>query len=151
MDVLYRGLWSSVEMDQEQIGLVRESWKKILPRAPQMASIFHRKLVQLEPAMRGVCGRELVGRGSELMDAIHSVIERLHEPHGIMVAMQPLVDRHDTCPLTDRDLGTVGVALLSTLQQMLEAEFTPAVEQAWAAAYWSLISAVQKARPSNVA
>jgi len=140
-----------VEMDQKQIELVRESWEKILPRAHQMASMFHRKLVQLEPAMSGVCGRELIERGGELMDAIHSVIERLHEPRGIIVAMQPLLDRHDTCPLTDRDLGTVGVALLSTLQQMLEAECTPAVEQAWAAAYWSLVSAVKKARISQVA
>ena len=127
-------------MTPRQIQLVRSSFELVAPIADVAATIFYRRLFDLDPAIRALFPTDLTAQKRNLMQTLTVVVKNLDRLEGIIPAVEALGERHATYRVRRDDYGTVGAALLDTLGEGLGDEFTPEVRAAWAAAYGLLAS-----------
>lgn len=122
-------------MRPETIQEVRQSWSQVLPIAPQAAAMFYERLFALDPSLQELFNGNMTTQGERLMQMIDVAISKLDEPDVLMPALQGLGARHTNYGVRPEHYGTVGTALLQTLEQGLGPAFTPAVREAWVEVY----------------
>jgi nitric oxide dioxygenase len=141
-------------MTPTQIEEVEASFRLVAPIAGPAAKIFYDTLFAMDPALKPLFARaDLAVQGRKLMAAIGFVVGNLRRPETMLPAVRDLGRRHGGYGVKPRHYATVGDALLSTLEQGLGAEFTPARREAWAAAYGLLAGVMIEAaeRPAAAA
>jgi len=90
----------------------------------------------LDPALRPLFAQtDLPAQGRKLMTAIGFVVANLRRPEAMLPALRALGARHGAYGVQPAHYVTVGAALLDTLGRGLGEAFTPAMHEAWAAAY----------------
>ncbi len=132
-------------MTPHQIELVRASFAKVAPIADSAAKLFYSRLFELDPSLRPMFKTNLEEQGGKLMTMIGAAVGLLDKPHKLIPVAEDLGRRHAGYGVEDGHYETVGAALLWTLDKGLGDAFTPEVENAWAAAYGTLSSAMRRA------
>lgn len=132
-------------MTPENQALVRDSFAKVVPIAPQAAAMFYDRLFVLDPTLRPLFKGDMVEQGRKLMAMIGTVVANLNKLETIVPAVQDLGRRHATFGVPPQSYDTVGAALLWTLGQGLGDGFTPEVEAAWTEAYTILATVMKDA------
>ncbi len=132
-------------MTPEQVKLVQESWKRVEPIEGVAANLFYDRLFELDEKLRPLFKGNLEEQKKKLMRMIGMVVRGLDNLESIVPAVQALGVRHKGYGVRDADYATVGSALLWTLAQGLQDEFTPDAREAWAAAYTILASTMKAA------
>ena len=127
-------------MSPRQIQLVRETFAAVEPIADAAATIFYRRLFDLDPDLRALFPSDLAAQRRNLMQTLTVVVRNLDRLEGILPAVEALGRRHAGYRVRADDYETVGAALLDTLEEGLAEAFTPEVRAAWAAAYGLLAS-----------
>lgn len=128
-------------MTPHQIALVRESFAKVEPIADVAATIFYRRLFDLDPSVRALfAATDMAGQRRNLMQTLTVVVRGLDRLDTIVPAVEALGRRHGTYGVRAEDFETVGAALLDTLEEGLGDAFTPETRDAWATAYGILAS-----------
>jgi nitric oxide dioxygenase len=122
-------------MMPEQIALVRQSFAKIEPAKEAAAALFYERLFAVDPSTRALFRGDMRSQRAKLMAAIAAVVRSLDRPEPMFDQLRALARRHVGYGVRESHYGSVGEALLWTLEQGLGSEFTPAVRAAWAAAY----------------
>ena len=130
-------------MTPENQTLVRDSFAKVVPIAPQAAALFYDRLFALDPSLKQLFEGDMTEQGRLLMTMIGTAVANLGSLEKIVPAVQDLGRRHATYGVQPRHYDTVGAALLWTLGQGLGDAFTPPVEAAWTEAY-TIVSTVIK-------
>lgn len=136
-------------MNPEQIAAIETSWALVAPIAPQAAELFYGNLFALDPSVKSLFKADLVEQGKRLMQMIDVAVKNLRKPEVLIPALQGLGKRHVAYGVTDAHYGTVGAALLQTLEQGLGAAFTPEVKAAWTAVYGTIQSVMIEAAHSK--
>jgi hemoglobin-like flavoprotein len=132
-------------MTPENQALVRDSFAKIVPIAPQAAALFYDRLFVLDPALKPLFKGDMAEQGRKLMAMIGTAVANLRNLEAIVPAVQDLGRRHAGYGVQPAHYDTVGVALLWTLGQGLGDAFTPSVEAAWTEAYTTLATVMKDA------
>jgi nitric oxide dioxygenase len=132
-------------MTPHQIQLVKTSFVSVEPIADVAATIFYRRLFDLDPALRALFPSDLTAQRRNLMQTLTVVVRNLDRIEGILPAVESLGARHAGYRVRPDDYETVGAALLDTLEEGLGEAFTPDVRAAWAAAYGLLASVMVRA------
>ena len=127
-------------MTPRQIQLVRETFAAVEPIADTAATIFYRRLFDLDPDLRALFPSDLTAQRRNLMQTLTVVVRNLDRLEGIVPAVEALGRRHAGYRVRADDYETVGAALLDTLEEGLADAFTPEVRVAWTAAYGLLAS-----------
>jgi hemoglobin-like flavoprotein len=122
-------------MKPATIAAVQSSWSKVAPIAPTAAALFYQELFERDPALRRLFKGDMVQQGEKLMQMIGVAVSKLDAPEVLVPALQALGRRHGGYGVQDKDYGTVGAALLSTLEKGLGPAFTAEVKAAWAEVY----------------
>ena len=122
-------------MTPRQIQLVRQTFAIVEPIADTAATIFYRRLFDLDPDLRALFPIDLTAQRRNLMQTLTVVVRNLDRLDGILPAVEALGRRHAGYRVRPDDFETVGAALLDTLEEGLGAAFTIEVRAAWAAAY----------------
>jgi hemoglobin-like flavoprotein len=130
-------------MTPHQITLVQQSFEAVRPIAVEAAAMFYDRLFALDPNLRQLFRGDMQEQGRKLMQAIALVVQGLRTPDTILPAVAALGARHRDYGVRPEHYGSVGAALLWTLEQGLGTAFTPDVKDAWAAAYTMLAEAMQ--------
>jgi hemoglobin-like flavoprotein len=91
-----------------------------------------------------VRGRKDEEHGRKVLGMMTLVVNGLTRPGELMPAVQGLGRRHAGYGVEDQHYDTVGAALLWTLEQGLGESFTPAVREAWTAAYTVLANTMKE-------
>lgn len=130
-------------MNSEQINLVQASFANVRPIAPVAAELFYERLFVLDPSLRPMFKGDLVHQGRMLMAMLNSAVNGLTQLDTMVPVVRQLGARHVKYGVRDEHYVTVGSALLWTLEQGLGDKFTPAVREAWAAAYDMLAGVMQ--------
>ena len=125
-------------MTPQDIVLVQESWKSVLPIQAQAASLFYGRLFELDPDLRALFKSDINVQGAKLMAMLNTVIAGLTRLESILPAAQALAVRHVAYGVRPKDYETVGAALLWTLGQGLGPAFTPELQAAWTRTYGAL-------------
>jgi hemoglobin-like flavoprotein len=122
-------------MTPVQVACVQQSFAQVRPRADTVAARFYQRLFTLDPLVRPLFPDDLTAQGRKLMDMLGLVVGGLPRLDTIRPAVQALGQRHVQYGVLPQYYEAVGAALLWTLEQELEAAFTPEVREAWTRAY----------------
>lgn len=129
-------------MTPHDVRLVQESFRKVAPVSDAVASAFYARLFEIDPAVRPLFAHaDLRAQGVKLMTMLATVVSSLDRPEAILPAARALARRHVGYGVAAHHYGTVGQALLDTLEVGLGDAFTDEVRAAWTAAY-ALLSGV---------
>jgi hemoglobin-like flavoprotein len=130
-------------MTPQQIALIQESWRKVLPISDTAAELFYSRLFVLDPSLRRLFKGELKQQGRKLMAMLNTVVYGLSDFGRLAPAVKELGRRHDGYGVQPAQYHTVGEALLWTLKQGLQDAFDEDTELAWVAAYGRLAGIMQ--------
>ena len=130
-------------MTPEDQTLVRDSFAKVVPIAPQAAALFYGRLFVLDPSLRPLFKGDMAEQGRKLMAMLGAAVSGLGQLEAIVPLVQDLGRRHVAYGVQPAQYDTVAAALLWTLGQGLGAAFTPPVEAAWTQAY-AILATVMK-------
>ena len=83
-------------MTPRQIQLVRSSFELVAPIADVAATIFYRRLFDLDPAVRALFPTDLTAQKRNLMQTLTVVVKNLDRLEGIIPAVEALGERHAT-------------------------------------------------------
>jgi hemoglobin-like flavoprotein len=123
-------------MTPENEALVRRSWKQFEPMAESLAPFFYDTLFELDPEARPLFARTDMGaQGRKVMHMFAEIVRTLDMPEQLVPEVADLGRRHVRYGVRDDQYGSVGTALLWTLERGLGPAFTPEVREAWAEAY----------------
>jgi hemoglobin-like flavoprotein len=132
-------------MTPENQALIRDSFAKVVPIAPQAAALFYERLFVLDPTLKPLFKGDMAEQGRKLMAMIGTAVANLDRLETIVPAVQDLGRRHKTYGVLPESYDTVAVALLWTLGQGLGEAFTPSVEAAWIEVYTILVTVMKDA------
>jgi hemoglobin-like flavoprotein len=131
-------------MTPKQKSLIRETWKQVVPIAEIAASLFYKRLFELDPDIRALFEHtDMDAQHARLISSLSAVVGALDEVETIVPLLSELGQRHAGYGVEDRHYETVGDALIWTLRQGLGERWSLAAENAWAAAY-TLVSGVMR-------
>lgn len=137
-------------MTPKQIALVQSSFEKVIPIAPSAAALFYARLFETTPEVVPFFKSSMEEQGKKLMVTLGVVVSSLGALDAILPVAKSLAIRHVGYGVQAEHYAPVGAALLWTLEQGLGADFTPEVEEAWAAAYGVLSNAMIEAAYPNL-
>ncbi|MFC3711075.1 globin family protein [Sphingoaurantiacus capsulatus] len=122
-------------MTPQQIDLVKASFAKVMPIAEQASTLFYGRLFELRPDYRRMFADDITEQRRKLMLTLATIVADLDKLEIIGPMAADLGARHEEYGVTAADYAPVGEALIWTLRQGLGTGFTPAIEEAWTAAY----------------
>lgn len=132
-------------MTPQQAALVQASWEKVLPIQDTAAELFYGKLFELDSGLKPLFKGDMKEQGRKLMMMITTAVRGLGNLSALVPAVQNLGKRHVGYGVKTEDYGTVGIALLWTLEKGLGDAFTPEVKAAWTEVYTVLATTMQSA------
>jgi hemoglobin-like flavoprotein len=139
-------------MTPEQIALVQDSFRKVVPIAGLAADIFYDRLFETAPEVRPLFPTNMTEQKGKLVKMLAIAVNGLTKLDEIVPAVQDLGRRHAGYKVKSAHYDAVGAALLWTLGQGLGEAFTAEVKAAWAETYGLLagvmISAQNQAVPA---
>jgi len=141
-------------MNSQQIALVQESFRKVLPISETAATIFYARLFELDPSLRKLFTGDMKRQGMMLMSMIASAVRGLSDANALIPVLTALGRRHGGYGVVDAHYTTVAEALLWTLEQGLGEDFTLETREAWVAAYTMMATVMQQGAremPSRIA
>ena len=138
-------------MTPEQVNLVQTSFQKVLPIKDTASDLFYGRLFEIDPVVRSFFPSDLTGQRKKLMAALATVVSGLSLPDSILPTVKALGVKHVEYGVNATHYGTVGEALIWTLEQGLGDEFTPQVRDAWIAAYTLLSNVMIEAAEQSQA
>jgi hemoglobin-like flavoprotein len=128
-------------MTPNEVGLIKTSWAAVEPIADTAAGLFYGRLFELDPALQRLFRRtDMAAQRKVLMQTLTVVVKSLDRLDQIVPAVQALGRRHAGYGVRAAHYGTVGSALLWTLEQGLGDGFSSEVRAAWTEAYGTLAS-----------
>ena len=93
--------------------------------------IFYRNLFTLDPSLRSLFHTSIELQGRKFMDSLEYTVASLENPQALIPELEAMGRRHVAYGTEPGHYATIVKALLQTLSEFLEKEFTPAVETAW--------------------
>lgn len=136
-------------MNQAQIELIQNSFAKVAPTSQEVARTFYGRLFELDPDAKDLFRGDMEEQGYKLMEMLQVVVMSLGTLDAIIPAVQDLAQRHLSYGVTLEQYGTVGEALIWTLDQGLGADFTPETKAAWLDAYGLLVGVIKNSAYPN--
>lgn len=137
-------------MTPEQVAMVQDSFKKVVPIAGTAADLFYDRLFEIAPDVRQLFPDDLKEQKKKLIAMLATAVTNLHQAEKIIPAVQELGKRHAGYGVTAKHYEPVGAALLWTLEQGLGADFTPPLKEAWTETYVTLAGVMQNAAAAAV-
>lgn len=137
-------------MTTEQIRLVQDSWKLVLPIADQAGALFYNRLFEIAPGVRHMFPDDLTSQTQKLMSTLGFVVSRLHKLDTILEQVQKLGAKHVQYGVQAEHYAPVEEALLWTLETGLGEAWNDDLLVAWSMAYATLANAmIQAAREAT--
>ena len=132
-------------MTPEQVAMVQDSFKKVVPIAGTAADLFYDRLFEIAPEVRPLFPDDMKEQKMKLISMLATAVTNLHQAENIIPAVEPLGKRHAEYGVTAAHYEPVGAALLWTLEQGLGPDFTPPLKAAWTETYMTLANVMQRA------
>jgi hemoglobin-like flavoprotein len=132
-------------MNVEHVELIRKSLIQVHPIADQIAESFYARLFGLNPHLRKLFTGDMRRQGTMLMTSLELAVSSLDDPESILPSVKALGERHVSYGVKVEYYELAKEAYLWALQNHLGDEFTPALKDAWSAAFDALIETMSSA------
>jgi hemoglobin-like flavoprotein len=130
-------------LDTLTIDRVRASWALVAPSEREVAALFYRHLLALDPSLQPMFGGDMTVQGERLMSMIGAALTLLDRPAQLLPVLRSLGARHSGYGVKDAHYPVVAQALLQTLEDGLADAFTDDVRAAWTTVYGVLATEMQ--------
>ena len=111
----------SIQMTEEQKALVKSTWRKVEPIAPQAATLFYENLFKANPSLQPLfSSTDMPAQKQKLMHAISVVVSSIDQIEKISPLLEDLGKRHTDYGVVESHYRDVGSALIETLRQVWE-------------------------------
>lgn len=128
-------------MNQEQIKLVKQSWKVFRNIEPALVGdLFYSKLFAENPNLRKMFPKDMNQQYNKLIDMITVIVIRLDHLDMLTGDIAAMAQRHVGYGVKTEHYKLVGDALIWTLEKGLGKDWTPEVKDAWETCYTLLSS-----------
>lgn len=117
---------------------VRMGWALAAAIPERTAQTFYANLFATDPSTRSLFRGDLQLQGKKLTATLGFIVDHLDDPDTLLDAARALAVRHVAYGVTPDQYATVGAALISTLQELLGADFSPEDRLAWTRIYTAL-------------
>lgn len=114
--------------------LIESSWELMRPKAVHVADLFYDRLFELDPSLEELFPEDLTTQRPGFMNAVGAAVTGLDDVDSLRADLLDMA-RLNLSGIRPGHYVTLGKALLWTFEQSLAEEFTPPVEEAWAALY----------------
>jgi hemoglobin-like flavoprotein len=134
-----------VDLSDDQIDLLRNSMRLVQARRDLMAALFYENLFEIDPSLRRLFSDDILVQTEKVLFAMGAVVAQIHNLDACREMTHDLALRHVDYGVRRQDYATVGAAVLHTLADVLEQNFTPELEEAWRLAYNRIAAAMTDA------
>ena len=117
------------------IRLVRESLPKIRARLVPASMTFYENMFTIEPQLRVLFRPDLASQGMRFMSTLATIADLLGDPEALGPELDGLAKAHARVGVRTAHFTPMGMALMVTLAETIQEEFTPQLQEAWHAAY----------------
>lgn len=128
----------NMALTEENIARIRANWAVAAAAPEAVAQNFYATLFRDDPSTRPLFTNDMVVQGQKLVDTLGFIVDHLDNMRTLQPAAQDLAKRHVAYGVEPAHYGSVGAALIATLDQMLGDRFTAADQEAWASVYSEL-------------
>lgn len=126
------------------IQLLRSSFELVVDREPELTAAFYRRLFSDFPQAKALFGRNSERAQQEMLrDALIAVLDHLEDAPWLDNTLRALGARHHEYGVTPQMYDWVGQSLLATLAEIADDAWTPALAEAWGAAYGLIAQTMQ--------
>ena len=133
-------------MSPQKIQLVEQAWSRIEPQTEAIGMAFYDQLFRLDPRLRPLFrGGERRAQARKLMQMLGTAIELLKHPAELLPTLELLGRRHAGYGVRNEHYLSLGLALMTTLEQQLGDGFDAAQRDAWISFYGLVGRAMQHA------
>ncbi len=133
-------------MDAQKIALVQRTFEqRVRPIAHEAGEIMYLRLFEMDPSLKPLFKGDIKRQGEMLMTAIGLAIQSLDNPEQVKIETKQLGKRHAGYGVQSTNFNVFGAALMWALEQVIGADFTPEVKEAWGEAYAVLAQAMREA------
>jgi hemoglobin-like flavoprotein len=122
-------------MNSDDVRLVQQSWKEVVPITAMAAELFYSNLFTLDPGLEPLFRGDMKAQGEKLMGMIGVAVNKLDDIDALLPILHNLGKRHAGYGVKDHHYESVAAALLATLSQALGENFTRPMKQAWIHVY----------------
>lgn len=122
-------------MNQQQIGLIRNTWGVTQPQAERITGLFYARLFALDPSLQHRFGERALEQGRRLLTMMDTLVCGLDRLPVLRRMLLSIGRRYATCGIRTSDYATFGAAWLWALDNCLGDAFSPAARSAWTAFY----------------
>jgi len=128
-------------MTQEQIKLVKQSWKLFRNKEPALVGdLFYSKLFADNPSLRKMFPKNMDQQFQKLVDMLSGIVSRLDSLDQLTEDIAAMALRHTGYGVKPAHYKLVGESLLWTLGKGLGKEWVPELKEAWETCYNMLSS-----------
>ncbi|HJU82684.1 MAG TPA: globin family protein [Holophagaceae bacterium] len=131
-------------LTQHQKELVQSTWTQVMPIRDAAASLFYEALFERDPSLRHLFPADLEAQKRKLMAAVSAAVVGLNHLDQLAPTLRDMGRAHATYGVQDHHYGTVGAALLWTLERGLGERWSPEAAEAWTAAYTLLADTMRE-------
>ncbi len=129
-------------MKPHELQLVLDSLELVKPIADPIAKSFYERLFELIPHAKKLFTGDMERQGAMLMTSLSLAVEGLSNMEDVLPAVQALGERHYSYGVKPEYYQPAVEAFLWALEQHLDDDFTPALKDAWQAAFQTLADAM---------
>jgi NAD(P)H-flavin reductase/hemoglobin-like flavoprotein len=135
--------------DTDNLALIRSSFALVQEHGDKLTGHFYATLFLHHPEVRDLFPPAMDMQRDRLFRALAGAVRMLDRPAELTTFLQQLGCDHRKYGVRTEHYGAVGDALLATLRRFAGEDWTPAVEQAWTAAYGQIAAAMSGAAEAD--
>ena len=111
--------------------IIKNSFSQVLPISEAAAKLFYLKLFELDPKLKKLFSTDLDEQGTKLICLIENAIHFFDNHELLIPTLKALGARHVNYNVKPADYDTAQQAMIWMLEQVLDKDFTPRVQNAW--------------------
>jgi hemoglobin-like flavoprotein len=120
---------------EQQIALVKATFRKIVPISERMTRTFYDRVFELAPETRTMFKTDIKEQGRKFIQMLAVLVGGLERMPEIVPGLNAMGKRHIGYGVAKAHYPVIGNALLWAIKDTLGTDFTPEVEAAWRAVY----------------
>jgi nitric oxide dioxygenase len=128
-------------MTPEQIEVIRQTVPVVQQHGCDITTVFYRNMLTAHPELNSVFNSTSQKTGHQaraLAGALSAYAANIDNLAALGPTLELICNKHASLNITPEQYGIVGEYLIDAMQEVLAAAFTPAIQDAWVAAYWQL-------------
>ncbi|CAI7617592.1 unnamed protein product [Penicillium glandicola] len=125
---------SNPGMTPDQIALIKATVPVLVEHGNTITTVFYRNILEAHPELNSVNGHQ----PRALAGALYAYASHIDDLGALSSAVELICNKHASLYIKAEHYNVVGKYLLEAMGEVLGAELTPEIHDAWGAAYWQL-------------